>query len=667
MCGLTGLFSRKQHVDKVILERMAGSIKHRGPDDHGSWLDTTAGIGLAHRRLSILDLSPAGHQPMISPAGRFVIVFNGEIYNHLDLRKELKEANSAPAWRGHSDTETLLAGFDAWGIEATLKRAAGMFALAVWDRHDRSLSLARDRMGEKPLYYGWSGGLFLFCSELKSLLSCPFFKVEVDRNVIALFLRYAYVPAPYSIYRGIYKLWPGSILKLNVKATLTCPWSAEPFIPPFSLPDIQLARYWSMLDTAELGERMPLSSSENEQTGDLESILRKTIAGQMLSDVPIGAFLSGGVDSSTVVALMQAECGQRVKTFSIGFHEAGYNEADYSKRIARHLGTDHTELYVTPREALAVIPKMPAMYDEPFADSSQVPTYLVAELARTKVTVAISGDAGDELFGGYNRYLWARSIWQKTGWINKRLRRSLAQGMLAACPDGLDRLFSGIAPLLPAALRIPQPRDKVNKLADVLLADSPDGIYPALTSHWKHPAEVVFYATEPANYISDCHQLPNLANLEQRMMFLDAVSYLPDDILVKVDRAAMKVSLETRIPFLDHRVVEFAWRLPLSSKIKDGQGKWILRQILYKYVPRELIERPKAGFGIPVDAWLRGSLRDWAEDLLSERRLKHDGFLTQQLIRRKWNEHLAGRGNYHHQIWNVLMFQGWLQQHSALS
>jgi asparagine synthase (glutamine-hydrolysing) len=668
MCGLTGVFGSKQRIDRAILDGMAGSIRHRGPDDHGSWLDVEAGIGLAHRRLSILDLSYAGHQPMLSASGGLVIVFNGEIYNHLDMRKELEEGNLAPAWRGHSDTETLLAGFDAWGIEATLKRAAGMFALAVWDRNDRTLSLARDRMGEKPLYYGWNGGVFLFCSELKSLLACPSFQAEVDRNVVALFLRYAYVPAPYSIYRGIYKLWPGSILELGLKASLTSPWSGEPFIPPFSMPDIHLTRYWSMLDTAESGVRMPLSGSETEQTEALERLLRKAVAGQMISDVPLGAFLSGGVDSSTIVALMQAECGQRVKTFSIGFHEAGYNEANYARRIARHLGTDHTELYVTPSEAVAVIPKMPEIYDEPFADSSQVPTYLVAELARTNVAVALSGDAGDELFGGYNRYFWAGSISRKTGWINKQIRHSLVRGMVAACPESLDRLFAGIAPLLPSALRLPQLRDKVLKLADLLLEDTPDAIYLALTSHWKHPSEVLSDgAGEPLNYISDCRQWPNLSNFEQRMMYLDAVSYLPDDILVKIDRAAMRVSLETRIPFLDHRVVELAWRLPLSSKIRNGQGKWILRQVLYKYVPREFIERPKTGFGVPIAAWLRGPLRGWADELLSEGRLRNDGFFHPDLIRLKWEEHLAGRRNYHYQIWNVLMFQAWLRQHSALN
>jgi asparagine synthase (glutamine-hydrolysing) len=661
MCGLAGIFSPTRQLSQDILEKMSTNIQHRGPDDHGVWYDAQSGLGLSHRRLAILDLSPAGHQPMVSASERFVIAFNGEIYNHLELRRELEHMTLAIPWRGHSDTETLLTGFEAWGIVATLKRAVGMFALAVWDRHSHTLSLGRDRLGEKPLYYGWNNGMFLFCSELKALHGCENFRPDIDCNALSLFLRYNYIPAPYSIYRGIYKLWPGTILTLGATATVSCPWDGVPTFPPFSTANLSLTPFWSMLDTAERGVRAPLSCSERDQINALEAILHQAIIGQMISDVPLGALLSGGVDSSTIVALMQAQCTNKVKTFSIGFHEADFNEANYAKHIARHLGTDHTELYVTPKEALDVIPNLATLYDEPFADSSQIPTFLVTELARRHVTVALSGDAGDELFGGYNRYFWAKSIWRNVGWLPKRIRRLLAAGMVAVTPEASDRLYPRFASWLPSGMRFPLLRDKVHKLADIFGEDSPEAVYLALQSQWKDPTKVISGAYEPMTIMTNPHQRANLPNFEEQMMFLDAMAYLPDDILVKLDRAAMGVSLETRVPFLDHRVVEFAWRLPLSSKINNGQGKWILRQVLYKYVPKHLVERPKAGFAVPIGAWLRGPLRDWAEELLAERRLQLEGFFHPALIREKWEEHLAGKRDWKYLIWNVLMFQSWLQ------
>lgn len=643
---------------------MADAIHHRGPDDAGQWSDPDAGIGLAHRRLSILDLSPAGHQPMHSLSGRFVILFNGEIYNHLDVRKELENSGrrSICHWRGHSDTETLLSGLDAWGIKETLRRSVGMFAMAIWDRDERTLTLARDRMGEKPLYYGWNRGVFLFGSELKALRAFPGFNSEINRDAITLLLRHNCIPTPYSIFRGVFKLWPGAMLSLRHGAATSCPWELDsPPFEPFQNNDITLSWYWSSKEVAEKCQSHPFTGTESEAVVELERVLTEAVQAQQISDVPLGAFLSGGVDSSIIVALMQARADRPVKTFTIGFHEAGYNEAIHAKEVARHLGTDHTELYVTANEAQAVIPRLPAMYDEPFADSSQIPTFLVAQMARQQVTVSLSGDAGDELFGGYNRYLQMHNLWRKIGWLPVGSRQVIATGITALSSAGWDNLYTLLEPLLPNRLRMMNAGDKAHKLAEILLADTPEEIYHRLTSHWKLPADVVVGASEPLTTLTDRRLWVQLPFLEQRMMYLDSISYLPDDILVKVDRAAMAVSLETRVPFLDHRVVKFAWRLPLSLKIRNGQGKWILRQVLYNHVPKELIERPKQGFGVPIDSWLRGPLRDWTEELLNEKRLRREGFFRPEPIRQKWQEHLSGARNWQYYLWDVLMFQSWLE------
>lgn len=623
---------------------MARRIAHRGPDDAGAWVDAQAGIALAHRRLAIVDLSAAGHQPMVSASSRYMLVYNGEIYNHAELRSAL-DTGAVVNWRGHSDTETLLAGFDAWGIEATLQKTVGMFALALWDRQEQALCLARDRLGEKPLYYGWQGETFLYGSELKALKAHPAFRGEIDRGALALMLRHNYIPAPYSIYRGIRKLPPGTCLKLVAGRQ-----DAEP------LP------YWSLREVVRQGQVQPFAGSEQDAVLALEMRLREAVGLQMVADVPLGAFLSGGIDSSTIVALMQAQSSRPVKTFTIGFHEQGYDEAGHAAAVAKHLGTDHTELYVTPEQALAVIPRLPALYDEPFSDPSQIPTFLVSQLARQQVTVSLSGDAGDELFGGYDRYFWAGSIQRKLGRIPVSLRTVAAQALRRLSPQAWTRLYHPVSGVLPSRMRMAQPGDKAHRLADIMMAGSPEEIYRGLVSHWKHPDEIVIGATESATVLTDHASWPAHQDFEQRMMYIDTMSYLPDDILAKVDRAAMGVALETRVPFLDHRVVELAWQLPTSMKIRDGQGKWVLKQVLHKYLPKALFERPKMGFGVPIDSWLRGPLRAWAESLLNEARLAREGFFNPAPIRQKWREHLSGERNWQYLLWDVLMFQAWLEE-----
>ena len=650
MCGIVGIFSpqfsKGEDLAEVALS-MVRRLRHRGPDDEGVWTDLGSGVALAHRRLSILDLSPAGHQPMASTSGRYVMVFNGEIYNHLEIRRELDEVK----WRGHSDTETMLAAIAAWGLERTLRRSVGMFAIALWDRKERTLYLARDRMGEKPLYYGLQSGALLFASELKALRAYPGFRGEVNRQALTLLLRHNAIPAPYSIYQGMYKLLPGTVLKLS--------------LTDVSRNELPVPRpYWSIREVAEEGQRNPFTGSDVEAGEELERLLRQSIASQMIADVPLGAFLSGGIDSSSVVALMQAQSGRSVRTFTIGFNEWGYNEAEHARAVAAHLGTEHTELYVSQKEAMEVIPRLPELYDEPFADSSQIPTVLLSELARRHVTVSLSGDGGDELFGGYNRYFWVRNVWRKLGWMPRPLRAALAGVLTTLPPAAWNAIFQQLGCLLPARLRYATPGDKLHKVAEILAERSPEDIYLCLVSHWKNPAQLVPGSHEPTTLLTDLSHRPDLPDFQHHMMYLDQMTYLPNDILTKVDRAAMAVSLETRVPLLDHRVVEFAWSLPLSMKIRHDQGKWLLRQVLYKYVPKKLIERPKMGFGVPIDSWLRGPLRDWAEALLDEKRLQKEGFFHPQPIREKWAEHLSGRRNWQYLLWDVLMFQAWLDSSS---
>jgi asparagine synthase (glutamine-hydrolysing) len=629
MCGITGFLDRTTSTDGqelgALVARMADTLHHRGPDDTGIWTDVANGLAFGHKRLSIIDLSPNGRQPMHSACGRFCIVYNGEIYNHAELRREL--AALGHCFRGHSDTEVLLEAVAAWGLKQALSRFVGMFAFALWDRTERRLTLVRDRLGIKPLYYAWMGNVFLFGSELKAVRAHPAFRGEIDRNVLALYLQYNYIPAPYSIYRRVCKLPAGSLLSIS-------PGDED------SSPET----YWDMKEVAEAGAREPFQGSPDEAADELDERLRTSVGLRMEADVPLGAFLSGGVDSSTVVALMQTQSSRPVKTFSIGFEERDYNEAGFAKAVASHLGTEHTECYLTPQQARDVIPRLPSLYDEPFSDSSQIPTFLVSEIARRHVTVSLSGDGGDELFGGYDRYAYMQKMWRKIGNLPKPLRRVAARIIRAGVPRNRFGTLGRKARTLAGFLDIPDARS----------------MYAWLNTHWKHPTAVVIDGFPPATIFSQHQQWADRGNLLEEMMYVDSVAYLPDDILVKVDRASMGVSLEARVPLLDHRVVEFAWQIGPDLKVRNGQSKWLLRQVLDRYVPRNLIERPKVGFGVPIDSWLRGPLREWAEELLDERRLKNDGFFQPQPIRNKWAEHLSGQSNWHYDLWDVLMFQAWL-------
>lgn len=651
MCGLVGFVdgddARSTVVMQAIVGHMADTLAHRGPDDHGTWADGDAGIALGHRRLSILDLSAAGHQPMQSASGRFVIVFNGEVYNHLDLRQALQgRRGEAPFWRGHADTETLLAAFDDWGIEATLRRCVGMFALAVWDRQERALTLARDRLGEKPLYYGWVRGALVFGSELKALRAYPGFDRPISREALGQFLRFGYVPAPLSIYEGVFKLEPGGMLEVKGER-----------LKAKGLAGAQVWRYWSLGEAVAAG-RAAVFMDEGEALEALAATLGEAVRSQRLADVPLGVFLSGGVDSSTIAALMQQQASTPVRTFTVGFEAAGFDEAPSARAVAAHLGTEHTELYVSAAEARAVIPLLPRMYDEPFADSSQIPTHLVCRAARGQVTVALSGDGGDELFGGYNRYLWGPRLWRRLAWLPAPVRRALAGGIGAVSPDVWDRLGRRLVPWLSGPDGVVRPGEKAHKLATTIgRARTVDELYLRLATEWDPPPcpWEVGPAVVPVPPVG-------VTDPAERMMFWDALTYLPGDILCKLDRAAMAVSLETRAPFLDHRVVELAWRLPLGMKLRDGLGKWALRQVLYRSVPPALIERPKAGFALPIGPWLRGPLRDWAEDWLDEGRLGREGYLDPRPIRRAWREHLSGQRDWTARLWTVLMFESWLAE-----
>jgi len=655
MCGITGFIGfNNLNATNVYgsAKQMGEAILHRGPDNIGIWSDNENQVALIHSRLSILDLSSAGHQPMESASGRYVIIFNGEIYNHNNLRRKLENLQSSTAvgkeWHGHSDTETFLACIEAWGLEVSLNHTVGMFAIALWDKQDKTLSLARDRLGEKPLYYGCQRGVFMFGSELKALKAHPAFEAKIDRNSLTLHLRHNYIPTPYSIYQGIKKLPPGTILKLHVRIGL------------FAISDLpEPIQYWSLENVINGGRDFPFKGGDSDAVDILDRLLKDSVKQQMLADVPLGAFLSGGIDSSTIVSLMQAQSVYPVKTFSIGFNEEGYNEAVHAKAVAKHLGTEHTELYVTSQQAMDVIPRLTSLYDEPFSDSSQIPTFLVSEMTRQHVTVSLSGDAGDELFGGYSRYNYSEKLWRMVGALSLSGRIGLAKAIQKIPTEVWDLFSSPFKPFIP--LRMRNIGDKAHKLAAILDSFNQLDFYRNFISHWSSEEDVVIGGSELNYYFNQEHKIMRDIGYIDLMMMVDTLTYLPDDILCKVDRAAMGVSLETRVPFLDHRVVEFSWRLPLSMKIRNGQGKWILRQVLKKYIPKEMIDRPKMGFSIPIDAWLRGPLRDWAESLLNESRLRNEGFFNPAPIRQKWLEHLSGRRNWQYHLWNVLMFQAWLE------
>jgi asparagine synthase (glutamine-hydrolysing) len=643
MCGFSGFWSPRGGAEPALAQRMGDRIAHRGPDDHGLWIDERGELALVHRRLAIVDLSAAGHQPMLDASGRFVLVYNGEIYNHLDLRRELEAAGAAPAWRGHSDTETLLAGLSRWGLEGTLERLNGMFAFALWDRTTRELFLARDRMGEKPLYYGRCGHTFFFGSELKSFEPHPDWRPEIDRGALAKYLRHNYVPGPGSIYRGIHTLPPAHCVRITDNGVADEPRA-----------------YWD-LDAAARAGVAQAGGSERELADELDTLLRDSVKIRMMSDVPLGAFLSGGYDSSIVTAMMQAQSAQPVQTFTIGFAEKAYNEADHARAVADHLGTRHTEFYVGPSEALDLIPRLPEIWDEPFADSSQIPTYLLSRLTRQQVTVSLSGDGGDELFCGYNRYAMGYSVWSKLKHLPYPLRKGVAAALIAT-PEPVSRTLEA---LLPAKLGVRNLPDRLPKLAEVLRERDDAAYYRNLVSHWQDPAAVVIGAGDERADAFGGASWSAVDDILDRMMLTDMKTYLPDDILVKVDRASMAVSLESRVPLLDHRLVEFAWRVPLAMKKRGSTGKWLLREVLHRYVPAAIMERPKMGFGVPIDEWLRGPLRDWAEALLDEKRLREEGYFAPADIRGKWREHVSGERRWHYLLWDVLMFQAWLEQRQS--
>jgi asparagine synthase (glutamine-hydrolysing) len=644
MCGLTGFFETAPGATRAALQAigtgMERAIAHRGPDDSGVWQDPDLPLVLAHRRLSIIDLSPEGHQPMESRSGRYVIVFNGEIYNFQDLQAELLAAGVK--FRGRSDTEVMLAGFEAWGINRTLQKLNGMFAFVLWDRHERLLHCARDRMGKKPLYIGWAGSALAFGSELKALMAHPQFGAVIDRRAVALFMRYAYVPAPYTIFEKVWQIPAGCRLTLRLPGV-----SAEQDLLPLIEP------YWHHPRMVEEAHSRPAPRNDKDAVDGLETVLKEAVRCRMISDVPLGAFLSGGIDSSAVVALMQQIAGQPVKTFCIGFEDRGYDEAIHARQIAAHLGTDHHELILQSRDALAVIPQLPDMYDEPFADPSQIPTYMVAKMARNHVTVALSGDGGDEMLGGYTRYAAVPEMWKRTGWMPRAVRARLADALTVMKPATLNKYVP----------HYPRFGEKVHKAADFLRQPNVGDVYNTLITNWTDTQVLVPGSVEPLIPLRAPEWKARHLNLTEELMFGDLLSYLPNDILTKVDRATMAVALEARAPLLDLNVFNYSWSLPLHMKIRGGKGKWVLREMLARYVPRPLFERPKQGFGIPVAEWLCGDLRDWAENLLSEKRLREDGYLDPATVRQVWSEHLAGRGNHAQRLWCVLMFQAWTERY----
>jgi asparagine synthase (glutamine-hydrolysing) len=649
MCGIVGLFDPERGTDPDGLARqvgaMAEALTHRGPDGEGYWSDPESGLAFGHRRLAVVGLGPYGSQPMVSPDRRWVLNYNGELYNHRHLRRRLTA--EGVAFRGSSDTEVLVAAVQAWGVDPALDASEGMFALAVWDRQRRELHLVRDRFGEKPLYYGWVGGRLAFASELKSLYLLPGFDTTVDRDAVALYLRHNCIPAPHTIYRGVRKLMPGQVVTVGS--------DARPGRP------LGVRNYWSARGAVEEARRRPLDAPPGVLADRLESVLSDSVAARMVADVPVGAFLSGGVDSSMVVALMQQHSHRPVRTYTVGFADRAFDESAEAAAVAAHLGTDHTLLQVTDHDAAEIIPRLPDIWDEPFGDVSEIPMHLVSRLARSEVTVALSGDGGDELFAGYNRHAWLDQLWRRSSMLPEPVRRT-AGAALGRIPPGLIEGAARAMSALPPHTVVRNPASKVSKLSKVLASSGPEDAYLSLVSYWDDAEAMVVGAGPTVSVASRPSEWPELSGITEQMLWLDTVGYLPDDILTKLDRAAMAVSLETRVPFLDRAVFDLAWRLPLSAKLHDGATKWLLRQVLYRHVPADLVERPKMGFGFPVGAMLRGPLRPWAEDLLSERRLATQGLLDPDPIRRAWDQHLQGRRDMALELWDVLALQAWLER-----
>lgn len=654
MCGLAGFVDFGNAVPADERERtlrtMSQRLAHRGPDDQGIWMEGP--VGLAHRRLAIIDVSPEGHQPMVSHCGRYVVLLNGEIYNFRELRREIEAHNGGARWRGHSDTEVLAAAVSLWDLPASLPRLNGMFALVVYDRARRLIHFARDRIGEKPLYYGWQGSVLLFASELKALRGHAQWRGEVDAQALADYVRLGYVPAPRSIFRGIGKLPPGHFLTLPVERAFAGGGRLE-------AESRQSQPYWRLKDAAH-GARNAQAQDDAGVLEEIERQIGEAVRSRMVADVPIGAFLSGGIDSSTVAALMQAHSPSPIRTYTIGFREDDYDEAGYARQVARHLGTEHSELYLTHRDALDLIPSLSHVYDEPFADVSQIPTLLVSRLAAQSVKVVLSGDGGDEVFGGYTRYLWLDKLWKGSWWIPRPVRRALGKGMTSVSPQAWNRIYRSVEWLMPSRWRQRLPGNKLHKLADVLAATDQREMYVQLISQWRQ-VESLLRDPLPLSLFDAEERRIAFDDVRLEMMYLDTLTYLPDDILVKVDRASMAHSLESRIPFLDHRLIELIWSLPLRFRIHGNLGKWALRQVLRRHVPSALTDRPKMGFAVPIGAWLRGPLREWADDLLAPARIERQGFVRPEPIVRAWREHGQGTRNWEYALWNILMFQSWLE------
>ena len=649
MCGIAGIFDPAASIgaDRLgaLASTMASSLVHRGPDASGLWVDAHAGVALGHRRLAVIELGPGGAQPMVSTGGRWVVAYNGEVYNHRDLRHRLERAGTG--FRSGSDTEVLVAAVERWGVDRALDACEGMFAAAMWDRQNHHLHLVRDRFGEKPLYYGWVGSVFAFGSELKAVRTLPGFAPELDRHAVARYLRHNCIPAPDTIYRGVRKLRPGHLATVTRAST------------PGVLPAPRC--FWSAAEAVDRARQHPLTSSDSEMTDRLEDTLSQAVADRMVADVPVGAFLSGGIDSSTIVSLMQRHATRPVRTFTVGFADRSFDESAEAAAVAAHLGTDHTAVRVGDAEAVEVIGHLPDIWDEPFADVSQIPTYLVSRVARQEVTVSLSGDGGDELFAGYNRHAWLDRVWRWAASMPAGTRRATGSALGRIPPAAVEGAARATS-LLPAGWQVRNPSNKMTKLARVLAASDPEDAYRALTSHWPNSSSMVLGA-DPRDAGEDQTSSPVLGGgITEQMLWLDLVGYLPDDILAKVDRAAMAVSLETRIPFLDRQVFDLAWSLPLDAKLRGGRTKWLLRQVLDRHVPATLVDRPKMGFGLPIGSWLRGELGPWAEHLLDERRLSAQGLLDPLPVRRAWDLHRSGRRDLGYELWDVLVLQAWIDR-----